>query len=57
MHSLYFSLCIYLQGCVDDMIQDIVDCVQWIYDNIHSYGGQKVNFYIFGGTLKERFFN
>ncbi|KAK7112491.1 uncharacterized protein [Littorina saxatilis] len=31
----------YPQGCVDDMIQDIVDCVQWIYDNIHDYGGDK----------------
>ena len=31
-----------VQGCVDDMIQDIVDCIQWIYDKIHDYGGDKV---------------
>ncbi|XP_025115730.1 uncharacterized protein LOC112577034 [Pomacea canaliculata] len=39
---------LYPQGCVDDMIQDIVDCVQWIYDNIHSYGGQKEKLMIVG---------
>lgn len=29
------------QGCVDDMIQDIVDCIQWIHDSIQDYGGDK----------------
>lgn len=31
------------QGYVDDMIQDIVDCVAWIYENIHDHGGNKVS--------------
>lgn len=32
-----------VQGCVDDMIQDLVDCIQWIHDSIQDYGGDKVN--------------
>ncbi|KAK7493345.1 hypothetical protein BaRGS_00015471 [Batillaria attramentaria] len=28
-------------GCVDDMIQDLVDCIQWIHDSIQDYGGDK----------------
>jgi hypothetical protein len=32
-----------LQGYVDDMIQDVVDCLCWINDNVGDYGGDKVN--------------
>ena len=27
---------------MDDMIQDVVDCISWTYENIESYGGDKV---------------
>ncbi|XP_021346751.1 uncharacterized protein LOC110446102 isoform X2 [Mizuhopecten yessoensis] len=32
---------IYPQGYVDDMVQDVVDCVSWAYQNIEMYGGDK----------------
>ena len=28
---------------MDDMIQDVVDCLCWINDNAGDYGGDKVN--------------
>ncbi|XP_076444667.1 uncharacterized protein LOC143282784 [Babylonia areolata] len=38
----------YPQGCVDDMIQDIVDCIQWIHNCIHDYGGDKNKIMLIG---------
>ena len=40
------------------MIQDIVDCIQWIYDNIHDFGGDKVtNIYIYIYTHNVKFYS
>lgn len=38
----------YPQGCVDDMIQDLVDCIQWIHDSIQDYGGDKTKLMLIG---------
>ncbi|KAL8588926.1 hypothetical protein ACOMHN_012964 [Nucella lapillus] len=35
------NVSLYPQGCVDDMIQDVVDCIQWIHNSIQDYGGDK----------------
>ncbi|KAK3092129.1 hypothetical protein FSP39_025410 [Pinctada imbricata] len=32
---------LYPQGYVDDMVQDVVDCVSWIHQNVADYGGDK----------------
>ncbi|XP_074649227.1 uncharacterized protein LOC141904534 [Tubulanus polymorphus] len=39
---------IYPKGYVDDMIQDIVDCIEWIINNIGSYHGDKENIILIG---------
>ncbi|XP_061175072.1 uncharacterized protein LOC133184178 isoform X2 [Saccostrea echinata] len=31
----------YPKGYVDDMIQDVVDCLSWISENVGDYGGNK----------------
>lgn len=31
----------YPKGYVDDMIQDVVDCISWVLDSIEEYGGDK----------------
>ena len=30
------------QGYVDDMVQDVVDCLSWVHTNVDKYGGDKV---------------
>ena len=32
-----------LQGYVDDMVQDVVDCLSWIQSHIREFGGDKVS--------------
>ena len=27
---------------MDDMVQDIVDCVTWVHKNVSEYGGDEV---------------
>ena len=27
---------------MDDMVQDVVDCLAWVHANINTYGGDKV---------------
>ncbi|XP_033737399.1 isoprenylcysteine alpha-carbonyl methylesterase ICME-like [Pecten maximus] len=39
---------IYPQGFVDDMVQDVVDCVSWAYQNIEMYGGDKERIMLVG---------
>ncbi|XP_041364551.1 probable isoprenylcysteine alpha-carbonyl methylesterase ICME [Gigantopelta aegis] len=39
---------LYPQGYVDDMIQDVVDCISWTYENIESYGGDKDKIILIG---------
>ncbi len=41
--SMFFNFA-HFQGYVDDMVQDVVDCLAWIHSNIHHYGGDKVQF-------------
>ncbi|ESO85802.1 hypothetical protein LOTGIDRAFT_130315 [Lottia gigantea] len=38
----------YPRGYVDDMIQDVVDCISWVYENIHDYGGDKDKILLIG---------
>ena len=38
----YWYVLILFQGYVDDMIQDIVDCVSWVHQDGHLYGADKV---------------
>ncbi|XP_059170082.1 uncharacterized protein LOC131951731 isoform X2 [Physella acuta] len=38
----------YPKGYVDDMIQDIVDCISWVIDNIQDYGGDKNKIILLG---------
>ncbi|XP_013083031.2 uncharacterized protein LOC106068271 [Biomphalaria glabrata] len=38
----------YPKGYVDDMIQDIVDCISWVIDNIQEYGGDKNKIILIG---------
>ncbi|CAL1546518.1 unnamed protein product [Lymnaea stagnalis] len=38
----------YPKGYVDDMIQDIVDCIGWVIDNIQEYGGDKNKIILLG---------
>lgn len=42
------NLSIYPKGYVDDMIQDVVDCVAWICDNPHIHGANKNNIVLIG---------
>ncbi|XP_060067016.1 uncharacterized protein LOC132547270 [Ylistrum balloti] len=39
---------IYPQGYVDDMVQDVVDCVSWAYQNIDVYSGDKERIMLVG---------
>lgn len=39
---------LYPQGCVDDMIQDVVDSISWVHNNIHTYGGDKEKIMLVG---------
>ena len=32
---------------MDDMVQDVVDCVDWLRDNVHMYDGDKVGSFIY----------
>ncbi|XP_035828546.1 uncharacterized protein LOC101860469 [Aplysia californica] len=36
------------KGYVDDMIQDVVDCISWVLDNIEEYGGDKNKIILIG---------
>lgn len=38
----------YPQGFVDDMVQDVVDSVSWVYKNIEIYGGDKEKIMLVG---------
>ncbi|RUS79896.1 hypothetical protein EGW08_012334 [Elysia chlorotica] len=38
----------YPKGYVDDMVQDIVDCICWVIENIHVYGGDKDKIILMG---------
>ncbi|CAH1795630.1 unnamed protein product [Owenia fusiformis] len=42
------NYCIHPQGYVDDMIQDIVDCMTWVQDDIEKFGGNKQNLILLG---------
>ena len=42
------NLSIYPKGYVDDMIQDVVDCVAWTCDNPHIHGANKNNIVLIG---------
>ncbi|KAK6187961.1 hypothetical protein SNE40_005877 [Patella caerulea] len=39
---------IHPRGYVDDMIQDVVDSISWVYENIHDYGGDKDKILLIG---------
>ncbi|XP_064633232.1 uncharacterized protein LOC135491353 [Lineus longissimus] len=39
---------IYPKGYVDDMVQDTVDCIEWLQKNCHIYGGRKDNILLVG---------
>ncbi|XP_046360628.1 isoprenylcysteine alpha-carbonyl methylesterase ICME-like [Haliotis rufescens] len=43
---LNYSL--YPQGYVDDMVQDVVDGINWVHENIHTYGGNKDQIMLIG---------
>eukprot|EP01084_Bolivina_argentea_P124003 219741_1 len=34
------------QGTISDMVTDATTAIQWTYDNIHKYGGDKNNIYV-----------
>lgn len=38
----------YPKGYVDDMVQDIVDCICWVIENIQVYGGDKDKIVLMG---------
>ncbi|CAG2192096.1 PCME [Mytilus edulis] len=42
------NLSIYPKGYVDDMIQDVVDCVAWVCDNPHMHGANKNDIVLIG---------
>ena len=35
-------------GTVDDMLSDISDAINWVYNNIHEYGGDNQNIILIG---------
>ncbi|XP_060570726.1 uncharacterized protein LOC132729011 isoform X2 [Ruditapes philippinarum] len=38
----------YPQGYVDDMVQDMVDCLSWLHQNVHQYNGDKEKIILLG---------